>query len=110
MASLPASGAPAPAVVPSVTVLFASGLSDIPPTSATRLQGLVGQRGNALIAVTGYGEAADSSPDAQAAALKLALARAQAIAAALIADGVPSTAVQIDAQAMGRGGTARLVQ
>ena len=93
-----------------VAVVFASGVSEMPPSSSAPLRALAGKRGDALIAVTGYGDAQDSSPEAQAAALKLGLARAQSIAAALVADGVPASAVQIDAQAMGRGGTARLVQ
>ena len=93
-----------------VAVIFASGVASMPPSADALLRGLAGKRGNALIAVTGYGDAADANPDTQAAALKLGLARAQAIASALVADGVPATAVQIDAQAMGRGGTARLVK
>jgi outer membrane protein OmpA-like peptidoglycan-associated protein len=93
-----------------IAVVFANGIATLPPSAAAPLRALAGRRGNALIAVTGYGDAPDTSPDAQAAALKLGLARAQTIAATLVADGVPSTAVQIDAQAMGRGGTARLVR
>jgi outer membrane protein OmpA-like peptidoglycan-associated protein len=93
-----------------VAVIFANGVAQMPPSAATLLRTLAGKRGNGLIAVTGYGDAADASPDTQAAALKLGLARAQAIASALVADGVPASAVQIDAQAMGRGGTARLVR
>ena len=91
-------------------MVFANGSSDLSPSATAPLRGLAGRRGNGLIAVTGYGDAADPSPDIQAAALKLGLARAQSIANALVAAGVPATAVQIDAQAMGRGGTARLVQ
>jgi outer membrane protein OmpA-like peptidoglycan-associated protein len=93
-----------------VAVVFATSSSDLPPSAAAPLRALAGKRGNALIAVTGYGDAADASPDAQVAALKLALARAQTIARALVADGAPASAVQVDAQAIGRGGTARLVQ
>ena len=93
-----------------VAVVFASGASEIPPSAAAPLRALAGRRGNGLIEVTGFGDAPDASPDAQAAALKLGLSRAQSIAAALVADGVPATAVQLDAQAIGRGGTARLVQ
>ena len=93
-----------------IAVVFANGISDLPPSAAAPLHALAGRRGNALIAVTGYGDAADPDPDTQAAALKLGLARAQTIANTLVADGVPASAVQIDAQAMGRGGTARLVQ
>ena len=93
-----------------VAVVFAAGASELPPAARGPLSALAGRRGNGLIAVTGYGDATNTSPDAQAAALKLGLSRAQTIASALVAAGVPSTAVQIDAQAIGRGGTARLVQ
>ena len=92
-----------------IAVVFAYGIADLPPSAAAPLKALAGRRGSALITVTGYGDAPDPSPEAQAAALKLGLARAQTIASALVADGVPASAVQIDAQAMGRGGTARLV-
>jgi outer membrane protein OmpA-like peptidoglycan-associated protein len=92
-----------------IGVVFAYGSSDLPPASAAPLRALAGRRGNMLIAVTGFGDAPDSSPDAQAAALKLGLARAQTISTALTADGVPASAVQLDAQAMGQGGTARLI-
>ena len=44
-----------------------------------------------------------SDPDAQAAALSLGLSRAQAVANALVADGVPATAVRVGAEAGGRG-------
>jgi outer membrane protein OmpA-like peptidoglycan-associated protein len=93
-----------------IAVVFAYGVAALPPSAAAPLHALAGRRGNAFIAVTGYGDAPDSSPDAQAAALKLGLARAQMIASTLVADGVPASAVQIDAEAAGRGGTARLVQ
>ena len=93
-----------------IAVAFANGSSDLPPSAAAPLHALAGKRGNALIAVTGFGDAADPAPDTQAAALKLGLARAQTIAGVLTTAGVPASAVQLDAQAMGRGGTARLVQ
>jgi outer membrane protein OmpA-like peptidoglycan-associated protein len=92
-----------------VAVVFATGSSDLPPSASGPLRALAARRGNALLTVTGYGDATDASPDAQAAALKLALARAQAIAHALIAAGAPTSAVEVDAQAIGRGGTARLL-
>ena len=56
-----------------------------------------------MIAVTGYGDAASDDPDAQSAALALGLSRAQAMAAVLSAAGVPASAVQVDAAAIGRG-------
>ena len=71
---------------------------------------LAARRGAGTIVITGYGDDTASDPDAQSAALTLGLSRAQAMASALIAAGVPGSAVQVDAEATGRGGTARLVQ
>jgi outer membrane protein OmpA-like peptidoglycan-associated protein len=131
---LPAAAAPAPAAVPppapaptamaaatpaqpppsnpanTISVTFVNGSAALPSTAADTLKQLASRRGNGVIAVTGYGDASSNEPDAQSAALTLALSRAQAMANALTAAGVPATAVQIDAEAIGRGGTARLVQ
>jgi outer membrane protein OmpA-like peptidoglycan-associated protein len=93
-----------------ISLTFVAGSADLPALAADQLKQLVGRRGNGIIAVTGYGDAASNDPDAQAAALTLGLSRAKAMAAALTADGVPASAVQMDAEAIGRGGTARLVQ
>jgi len=93
-----------------VSVTFITGSADLPGFAATTLKQLAGRRGSGIIAVTGYGEAASNDPDAQSAALALGLSRAKAMAAALTSAGVPASAVQVDAEAIGRGGTARLVQ
>ena len=61
------------------------------------------------IVITGYGDAASSEPAVQANALTLALLRAQAIARALVAEGLPAGAMVTDAQAEGRGAAVRLV-
>jgi outer membrane protein OmpA-like peptidoglycan-associated protein len=104
--------APAPASIAGNTVLvpFPDGSALLPPSAAAPLKQLAAKRGSAVIAVVGYGEAAAATPDAQSTALTLGLARAQAMAAVLTSSGVPSAAVQIDAQAIGHGGSARLVQ
>lgn len=81
----------------------------MPTPGTTSLRSLAGQRGEASIQVTGFGEARSFDPDDQATGLSLALSRAQTMADALTAAGVPAAAVQIDAEAVGRGGTARLV-
>jgi outer membrane protein OmpA-like peptidoglycan-associated protein len=73
------------------------------------LRQLATKRGAAWIAVTGYGEATSSDPAAQATALSLGLNRAQAMAIALTAAGVPPATVRLDAEALGRGGVARLL-
>jgi outer membrane protein OmpA-like peptidoglycan-associated protein len=79
------------------------------PTSAlASLKALTQQRGDATISVTGYGDASSSDAAAQSAALPLALARARAIAANLLASGVPGNAIRINAEAAGNGGVARL--
>ncbi len=105
----PASAAP-PSTGNSVSVAFASGSAELPSNAASTLKDLAARRGTGVIAVTGYGEAASNAPDAQSAALTLGLSRAQAMASALTAAGVPASAVHVDAEAVGRGGTARLVQ
>ena len=92
-----------------VAVAFAPGSATLPPGSADVLRGIAARRGSAAIAVTGYGDAASADPSAQAAAVSLGLSRAQAIAAALASDGVPATAMRLDAEAAGQGGTVRLL-
>lgn len=89
---------------------FITGSADLPSFGAASLKQLAARRGNGMIAVTGYGDAASDDPEAQSAALALGLSRAQAMAAALTTAGVPASAVEVDAQAIGRGGTARLVR
>jgi outer membrane protein OmpA-like peptidoglycan-associated protein len=105
-----AAATPAPNADNSVSVLFVTGSATLSPSAASTLKQLAAKRGNGIIAVTGYGDADSDSPDAQSAALALGLSRAQAMATALTSAGVPATAVQVDAAASGRGGTARLVQ
>jgi outer membrane protein OmpA-like peptidoglycan-associated protein len=91
-------------------VTFVTGSAELPASGTDTLKQLAGRRGSGIIAVTGYGDAASNDPDAQSAALALGLSRAKAMAAALTAAGVPASAVQVDAAAIGGGGTARLVQ
>jgi outer membrane protein OmpA-like peptidoglycan-associated protein len=93
-----------------VTVDFAATSASVPPSAADLLKLLAAHRGGANIAVTGYGDATAVAPEAQSAALGLALSRAKAVAAALAADGVPASAISVDAEAIGRGATARLIQ
>ncbi|HEX4172689.1 MAG TPA: OmpA family protein [Acetobacteraceae bacterium] len=93
-----------------VSVTFVNGSAELPPNASDTLKQLAARRGNGIIAVTGYGDADSDSPDAQSAALALGLSRAQAMAGALTKAGVPASAVQVDAEAIGRGATARLVQ
>jgi outer membrane protein OmpA-like peptidoglycan-associated protein len=98
-------------VKPTETVIvpFPLGSAELPAQAAASLKALATRRHGAPVAVVARGEAASSAPDAQAAALALGLKRAQVMAAALTAAGVPSAAVRIDAQALGRGGEVRLI-
>jgi outer membrane protein OmpA-like peptidoglycan-associated protein len=104
------SSAPAGKPANTVSVTFVNGSAELPSFAADTLKQLAGRRGNGVIAVTGYGDATSDDPDAQSAALALGLSRAKAMATALTKAGVPASAVQVDAEAVGRGGTARLVQ
>lgn len=92
-----------PAMSP-VAVAFEPGSATLPASQLPALKAVAAHRGTASLAVIGYGEARTNDPEAQSAALALGLSRAQAIAAALAAAGVPATALQVDAQASGRGG------
>jgi hypothetical protein len=74
------------------------------------LQSLAGKRGNRVIEALGRGDAASADPAAQDQAVTLGFARAQAIAAALAASGVPRAAIQVMSVAAGRGGMAQLIQ
>jgi outer membrane protein OmpA-like peptidoglycan-associated protein len=101
---------PAAGSTGAVNVTFVNGSAELPSAAADTLKQLAARRGSGVIAVTGYGDAASDDPGAQSAALALGLSRAKAMAAALASAGVPASAVQVDAAAIGRGGAARLVQ
>jgi outer membrane protein OmpA-like peptidoglycan-associated protein len=88
---------------------FPPGSSTLPVDTFAPLKILSRQRGDRTIVITGYGEATGSDAKAQAAALPLALARARAIATNLLAAGVPSGAIRINAEAQGQGAAAKLV-
>jgi outer membrane protein OmpA-like peptidoglycan-associated protein len=98
-----ATATPAP-----VLVSFQPGLSEIAPEAQDALRTLAQHRGTAPLEAVGYGDAAAGDPAAASAALPLALARARAIAAVLMASGVPSALVHVDAEAEGHGGAARV--
>jgi outer membrane protein OmpA-like peptidoglycan-associated protein len=102
--------APAPQAANAVSVEFVAGSAALPPGAADVLKGIAAQRGKAAVAVTGFGDATSSDPDAQSAALSLGLSRAQAVANVLTAYGVPAAAVRVAAEAGGRGASVRLVQ
>jgi outer membrane protein OmpA-like peptidoglycan-associated protein len=93
-----------------VQIEFVAGSSALPPGANDLLKELAAKRGAAPIALTGHGDATSEDPAVQSAALSLALARAQAAAKALVADGVPESAIRLGAEASGRGADARLIQ
>ncbi|HJS86140.1 MAG TPA: OmpA family protein, partial [Acetobacteraceae bacterium] len=89
---------------------FEPGSAVLPAPAAETLRAFARRRGGHAIVVTGYGDADSANPDVQAKALALGLQRAQAMAQALAADGVPQQSVRIEAQAGGRGGAARIIE
>jgi len=93
-----------------VEIEFVAGSSALPPGANDLLKELAAKRGAAAIALTGHGDATSEDPAVQSEALSLALARAQAAAKALVADGVPESAIRLGAEASGRGANARLIQ
>lgn len=92
-----------------VGVAFAPGSAVLPPAAAGALTQLAKTRGAATVSVTGFGDASGTDAAAQSAALPLALTRARAIAASLLAAGVPSSGMTLGAEATGRGGVAQVV-
>ncbi len=101
---------PAPPSVNATRVAFAPGSAALSPEDTAAVRELAAKRGNATIAVTGYGDASGSDVTAQTTALSLGLSRAQAVANALTTAGVPASAVRVGAEAAGRGARVLLLQ
>jgi hypothetical protein len=95
---------------PSTKFSFAAGSAALPDAEDAALRTLAARRAGGPIAVSAGGDARSAAPDAQGAALPLALRRTGAMAAALIAAGVPSGSIRAQALAPGREATARLVE
>jgi outer membrane protein OmpA-like peptidoglycan-associated protein len=108
----PPPGSPTLPANPSTTVdvPFEPASAILPAEAASALKDLAHRRGQHAIVVVGRGDATSANPELQSQALSLALHRAQAIAQALAADGVPDAAIRIDSEASGRGGAARIVE
>ena len=108
----PPPAAPVPIANPATTVVieFAPASSSVPPASLPALKALAAKRGNHVIEALGRGDAGSADPTVQQQAVTLGFARAQAIAAALAASGVPRGAIQVMALAAGSGGVAQLVE
>jgi hypothetical protein len=95
---LPAPSAP-------IELAFAPGSAVLSHKTAVALSGIARGRGVAFIEVGGFGEAAGPG---DAAALRLALARARRLADQLTADGVPAKDIRMIAAAGGSGGFVQL--
>lgn len=84
-----------------VPIGFPAGSDALPATALPALRAVAGRRGSHPLGVVGQGEGDGS--------LDLALRRAQAVAAALVAAGVPPAAIRLSADAAGRGARVRLL-
>ena len=92
------------------TIVFTDGSTNLSQPAAEEVKAFAGKRGTGVIVVTGFGEAASSDPSAQSAGINLGLTRAQAVAEALKAAGVPGNAIRLSAEASGRGASMNLIQ
>jgi outer membrane protein OmpA-like peptidoglycan-associated protein len=106
----PPEPAPTPTGGTAARIGFPPGSAALSPEDAASVKQFAGKRGNATIVVTGYGDAAGSDLAAQTTALSLGLSRAQAVANALTAAGVPLAALRVGAEAAGRGARMSLLQ
>ncbi|MBV9750859.1 MAG: hypothetical protein JO157_18790 [Acetobacteraceae bacterium] len=103
---VPAASRPPP---PGVAISFRRGSAEVPLGAVGALQALAARRAGGAIAVSGGGDSGPS-PAAQAAALPLALRRANAVLNELVALGVPAGDVHATALATARGTRADLIQ
>jgi len=92
------------------TVVFTEGATALSAPASEEVKAFAGKRGNGVIVVTGFGEAASGDPSAQMAAVNLGLTRAQVVADVLKAAGVPGNAIRMSAEATGRGASLVLIQ
>ncbi len=95
----PIAAAPMPNSAP-ISLAFQPGVAVLPAAELPALQNLAATRGGATLLVGGFGD--DTS-------LTLALARAQRLADALTASGVPAADIQLTAAQAGSGGFVQFV-
>jgi len=100
---------PTAASGPAASVVFTDGSSTLTQPATEEVKTFATKRTSGVIVVTGFGEAGTSDPAAQSAAIVLGLSRAQAVADALKQAGVPGNAIQVSAEASGRGAMLRLL-
>lgn len=98
-----------PRPLPQAVIAFSRGSSALPASAEPALRALAGLLAGGGMVVQAGGDADGPAPDRQAAALPLGLARARAIQMALVAAGVPSAAIRVEAAGLGRTGSARLL-
>jgi len=112
-AGLPASWTPPDyqtAPPPGTQLAFAPGTDTLLSGQRGAIHAVAVRRAGGPLLVTGYGDCASADPDAQTQALSLAALRARAVAATLQQEGVPASAIRLDARAFGRGASLSLVQ
>ncbi len=102
---LPAEVAPTPV---GTQVFFPIGGTALPASQTQALKDFLSHRKKQPIEIIGLGEASSDSPDGQAAAIAMALRRAESVAGALAAMHVPQSALRVGANAFGRGAVLRL--
>lgn len=108
---VPATVTPPQALAPTGAIIdFSDNSAALNDPALAEVKALAADRGDYGIAITGYGGATSSDPVVQSAALSLGLSRAQALATALVAQGVPYAMLRLNAEAAGRGATLRLLQ
>jgi outer membrane protein OmpA-like peptidoglycan-associated protein len=89
---------------------FDRGSAKLLDQGLAEVKALAASRGDRGIEITGYGDATSSGAAEQIDALTLALARAQALATALVAEGVPFARLRLDTESAGRGASLRLLE
>jgi len=102
--------APAPSAAGGTPVDFDTGSAKLNDPALAEMRELAAIRGDRGVAITGYGDALSSDAAAQSQAVALGLSRAQALATALVAQGVPFARLRLNAESAGRGASLRLLQ
>jgi outer membrane protein OmpA-like peptidoglycan-associated protein len=114
----PAPAVPITATPPVVTpplaageqVDFDRGSSTLLDSARAQIKALAAERGDRGIAITGFGDATSAGATEQSDALGLGLSRAQSLATALVAEGVPFARLRLNAESAGRGAALRLLE
>jgi outer membrane protein OmpA-like peptidoglycan-associated protein len=111
--AVPLTAAPPPAASPTpgqIVVDFDAGSAALNDAALAQVKHLAEVRGDRGIAITGYGGATTSDVSVQSNALALGLSRAERLATALVAQGVPFARLRLNAESAGRGATVRLLE